>query len=110
MDIDDIMKGPEQRPSDDPNFWRLSSIVLQMDARMRDALNDDERNAVWLDVLKDVGIAIDTISYMALQRAMRVIGVTDRESLARNSDLVSQIAAAWCDAFVAGANYERGLL
>lgn len=110
MDIDDIMKGPEHRPSNDPNFWRLSSIVLQMDARMKDASNDDERNAVWLDTLKDAGIALNTVSYMAIQRAMRVIGVADRESLERNSGLVSQVAAAWCDAFVAGVNYERGLL
>ena len=110
MDINDIFKGPNNRPGDDPNFWKLSSIILHLDGKMEGVETHEERDAIWKEALEEVGIGDTTLSYMAVQRALRALGVVDAAGLQRNSALIPRLAAMWCEGFVVGANYHEGTL
>ena len=110
MDINDIFKGPNDRPSDDPNFWKLSSIILHLDGKMEGVETNEERDAIWKETLEEVGVGDATLSYMAVQRALRALGVVDVAGLQRNSALIPRLAAMWCEGFVMGARYRDGAL
>lgn len=79
-----------QRP-ESPDFWKLSRILID-----QDQVRDNET----MTIEDQVSIVIDmkTLTYVAEQRAMRISGP---HSTAR-----FQCAAAWMDAFMAGAAYQ----
>jgi hypothetical protein len=95
----DVSARPEH-----PDFWRLSEIVLALDAKMDAATTEAQRYQVWLDVVGE-SVDFDSVSYMAIQRAMRVLGITTREQLRLRADEAQRIAAVYCEGFVVGSTF-----
>lgn len=82
-----------------PDFWRLANLVLQADGR---AEEDPARAEKMVADIVDP----DTLSYMALQRAMRLVGAETREQVDANKHEVMRLAAIYFDAFILGARFE----
>lgn len=104
--LHDKSKHPH-RP-DHPDFWRLSEILLQLDAygsepRVRTAQYVSKRQKDPVTSLFEHTIDPDTLVYVATQRAMLARG--------RIGDLPMEqsVRAAWIDGFMIGVRYqERG--
>lgn len=80
------------RPEHD-DFWLLSQIIIDNDNAM------ETGTVLMEDKLAQV-VDPDSVTYMARQRALRVVGpyATTREQ--------AKIAAIWLDAFMAGAAFQ----
>lgn len=87
---------------DHPDFWKLSDIVLMHDGRMEDASTPREAADA---VEKIVAQFIDpsSLTYMALQRALRNFGFETKQDLIDNQDLIARSMALYLDAFAVGA-------
>lgn len=107
-----MFDGPPGRP-DHPDFFKLSSIVLGLDASIDpQTMTEDEMEAAFVARMEALNIDRASVAYMATQRAFRVLGITDPRQMLINPDLMqraAQVGGAWLDAFAAGAMYERGL-
>lgn len=89
---DDLSEGaPRQRP-DHPDFWKLASIMLQMDAMAGESSGD-------LDTLISGMIDERSLAYMAFQRGLR--GVLNE------MDHAYGLAAIWVEGFVVGTQWQR---
>jgi hypothetical protein len=97
---DDVFGRRPQRP-EHPDFWRLSEIVLANDGRM-DAAPRREKERVWKETTGSV-IDVPSITYMATQRAIKLLGPPTPANLAQHS----AVAALYIDAFVTGAMFEQ---
>lgn len=106
MDISDIFPGGSARPNN-PDFWRLSSIVLKYDGRMDEARTDEAREQVWTDSLAEAGINGDSLFYMGLQRAMRAMRITTRDELRQRQDTISMMATLYAEGALVGISFER---
>jgi hypothetical protein len=99
------MFGHNAMRPDHPDFWRLSEILLGLDAGMEEATSKD---AYWE---KSVEIHVDRPSmvYMAMQRALRALNVRSKADLATVQQQVATLATMWCEGFIVGAEFkERG--
>jgi len=84
--------GPFPGRPDHPDFWKLSEVVLSLDAPA-----DEVGASALLDACTKVPIDLDTVMYMATQRASRVYGAS----------LAGLVAGLWIDGFMAGERYSR---
>lgn len=73
-----------------PDFWKLSTIILEMDGKFA------EDSATDFEEYVDNEVDVASIMYMAIQRAQRLQG--------RN---VGSIAAIYMEAFMVGRRFER---
>lgn len=78
---------------DHPDFWRLSEIILQIDAQA-------DIPGTNIDIVKQ-SIDSPSATYMALQRALRIKQATGTEL-----SLV-YLSAAWLEGLVAGIRFEQ---
>ncbi len=93
-----------QRP-DHPDFWKISEIILQLDGAIDAAVSDDEKERIWKERTSAV-VDIPSVTYMAIQRALRVLG---RPSNAADVGRHSSVAALAIDSFIAGVLFaQRG--
>jgi hypothetical protein len=83
---------PRPRP-DHPDFWKLSNVVIQIDAMA-------EQHQGFAEIVGAV-IDIDSVTYMAEQRAIRAMGPNASPAT------MSLIGATWIDGFMAGINYQK---
>lgn len=100
--MDEVFGRRKHRP-DHPDFWRLSEVVLGMDAGFDESAPEEEKERMWAERVNAVGDRA-SILYMASQRVMRVLGPPPTETHARHQ---ATYVAMWVDAFVAGAMFER---
>lgn len=103
MNISDVFGNFPQRP-DHKDFWRLSSIILKLDGRMKEATTEDEKQAVWDDNV-DRWVDSDSLNYMAMQRAMRPLGITTAGDLQKNAELVILMNVLYQEGFQIGAEF-----
>lgn len=108
MDLNDVFGQMSERP-DHPDFWRLVEVVLANDAATdpSDAtLTNQQREA---NFEERMGSIIDTksVSYMALQRAMRPLGITTRADMIDKLGLLRMLSSVWLDGFAAGGMFEQ---
>lgn len=107
MDLRDIFGDNPNRP-DNPDFWKLSEVLLKLDSGLDPSDPDDEaKQRQWEARMKEVGIDTEAVSYAAVQRAQRVLGVRTRQDLAAKAPQVMMLASVWLDAFAAGVFFER---
>lgn len=101
MDLRDTLGNFPERPNH-PDFWRLSSVVLKLDGRMDAAKSEDEQEAVWAD---NVARFIDepSLTYLAMQRSMRVLGVKSQSELRRRADDIIKLTVVYMEGFQIGA-------
>lgn len=100
--MDEVFGRRKHRP-DHPDFWRLSEIVLGMDAGFDEPASEEDKERMWAERVDAVGDRA-SILYMATQRVMRVLGPPRTETHARHQ---AAYVAMWVDAFVAGATFAR---
>lgn len=98
--------GASQNRPNHPDFWRISETVLHLDSGFDEPRVDQE--TLHARRMAEVGFDSNSVSYMALQRAMRTAGIEDHGQLLRNFYEVNRLAGAWVDAFCAGVLAERG--
>lgn len=108
MSADDTIPGPKSRPND-PNFWKLSSILLQLDGRIQEAADEAEKNAAWDEAVESAGIAPDTLAYVSMQRAFRLVGAYDAESILRQNDTITKLTVAYMEGFIIGSKYQQDI-
>jgi hypothetical protein len=85
-----------ERPTH-PDFWRISEVVLQNDG------GADEGRKTMEEMVSET-VDLKSLSYFAMQRAG-----TFCQRLGLPESMVTALASAWLDAFMAGAKYqERG--
>src|SRR4051812_38164089 len=91
MSDDDLLRDPNHpdRPQH-PDFWRLSEIILELDGKF------SEEGMENFDDFVNGEVDLDSIMYMAMQRALRLRG--------RN---LGSISAIYVEAFLVGRRFER---
>lgn len=96
FNINDIFGHHPGRP-DHPDFWRLSETVLKLDGRLA------EDPTAFESTVGEV-VDLETCTYMAKQRAMRVmmhLGIDFDTTTGRQ--LLAALASAWIDGFMVGS-------
>lgn len=94
--MDDAFGKIGPRP-DNPTFWKLSEILLRCDGDLEAAAPDAKAEA-WERIMHEVVDELDSASYVALQRALRM---TD------NVMEMARLATLWLDGFNVGAHYVK---
>lgn len=85
------------RPDHD-DFWTLSAIIIDSDEI---ATKESLRAAI--GELVD----LDSLAYMAEQRALRSLRIQDEEEFCRNKEAIAILASIWMDAFITGVRFEK---
>lgn len=107
MDLRDIFGEGANRPSH-PDFWKLSEVMLKLDSGLDPSNPDEEaKEAAFQARMKEIGVDVDVLVYVATQRAMRVLGVKDQMDFAIKSSQIAMLTSIWLDSFAAGVFYER---
>lgn len=103
MNLNDIFGNFPNRP-DHSDFWRISSILLKLDARMEEAKSTGDQDKVWEDNVAR-WIDSDSLNYSAMQRAFRPLGVQTRGDLIKVQDKVIMLNVMWQEGFQIGAEF-----
>lgn len=103
--------GPSPARPEHPDFWKLSSVVLDLDGAMAER-GKESIDDVIARKAAEVGDSY-AICYMAVQRAMRVHNVTTMGELLQKGDAVVQTSVVYMEALIVGARFaaekqERG--
>lgn len=108
MDLNDVFGVMPNRP-DHPDMWKLSEILLGMDAGMEPSVPAEEKEALWQKRVTEVGINPEVVSYAATQRAFGSAGVRTRNDLLDPAKAIQvmRLASAWLDGFIAGARFKE---
>lgn len=103
-DPDEFFNDPSlpQRP-DHPDYWRMAEILQQMDANVTEAIGGDP--TAYDDEVKKT-VDYETISYVAIQRGMRILGIKTRGELMTHAPEVMRFAAIYIEAFIVGARFQ----
>ena len=105
MGIEEL-SNPLGRP-EDPKYWELSNVVLKMDATVEDAEGYEEEERQLIEYYdKTLGIKINTVAYVAMQRVSRRFGVRTIADFQRHEEEINREMAAWLDGFTTGATWK----
>lgn len=96
-----------KRPNHD-DFWRMSDVILQLDGRMEEAKNDQDRERIFMEVVAE-HCDSDSLFYMASQRAFRVLGADTAAKVAANLEALAMLTTVYCESFIAGMEYQKRL-
>lgn len=86
---------------DHKDFWKLSRLLIAHD---NDSLGVEDYASIQLS--KEIDSY--SVTYVAVQRALRAMGITDASILREQGDQVALYAAMWLDGFLIGRDYEKG--
>lgn len=94
--MDDPLNDPRfpLRP-DHPDFWKLCQVALKYDGRMMEATSEEAKQRVFEEAVEGV-VDIGSISYFALQRAIRITN---------DPRMVAALTAIYIEGFIVGHNY-----
>lgn len=92
-----------QRP-EVPDFWRISSILLKLDAGMQEAEMEEGRDTFYEN---NVTRWVDSkaLHYSAMQRAIRPLGIKTQGDLAAHVREVTLLSTLWAEGFMVGAEF-----
>lgn len=99
--MDDAFGARPDRPSH-PDFWRLSSVVLDIDGQLQEATTQTARNAALARIVAQY-VDQDSLAYVALQRALRALMSTT----ATDASDIAKLAAVYLDGFITGCAYQK---
>lgn len=109
MDLNDVFGqgAPGGRPNH-PDFWKLSEILLKLDSDLDPSNPDEEaKERQWLARIEEVGIDRPVLTYSAVQRAYRVLGIQTAAQVMAQHMEIARLASVWMEGFAAGTFYER---
>lgn len=92
-----------ERP-DHPDFWTLSRIVTSLDEAMDYRDPDKDPDEIIGEKATEVGDPA-SLTYVAVQRAMRVHGIVTAGDLKRVAEDVSRTATAYLEGMIVGARF-----
>jgi hypothetical protein len=98
--------GPDPRFPDRPmhdDFSLLSAVIIAMDAEAEAAPPDGEIIPKMLAPYIDP----DSLTYMAMQRSVRALGLTSGAQIAAMTDELITVTGLYLDAFTAGCKYQQ---
>ena len=104
--MEDVFGHMAARP-DHPDFWKLSEIILRHDAATDQSLPTDVKDRQFEALMDETNCDRESVTYVALQRAIRVVGVTTREGILSNFDIIMKMMSLYLDAFLTGCAYTR---
>lgn len=89
--------GSQDRPNH-ADFWKLAEIVLHVDGQVKEGGRE---------VTAILGEAIDpdSLEYVAMQRAMKVLGVRTRGQMAEKFGPIAGLASMYLEGFIVGFRY-----
>lgn len=90
-----------------PDFWRLSETVLKYDGRVQEAVQRGEDGPTVVSACIEEIVDGESLAYMALQRAFRILGIQTSADVASNAEKVAMLATMYTEAFVMGASYQQ---
>lgn len=96
----DATNPPASRPEGE-EFWRLSEILLRLDAAA------ETGGAAAFEAAIVAIVPIDVLTYVAQQRALRADLILRQRGLRIDKAVFDAIAAAWIDGAIMMATYER---
>lgn len=90
-----------------PDLWRLSAIVRKLDDRF--PLDPNKLEESWEVVFEELGIDLNSVTWLAMQRAFRGLGIETVGDLNKPGKRmqVTLVAAAWLEAFAVATIAER---
>lgn len=106
MDINELFPGPDSRP-DHPDFWKLAEIILALDASIDKEATDEEREKAWHKGVSGSFTDMESLAYMATQRAMRVLGISTSGQLRALRGPLTSLSAMWMEGYVVGSKFEQ---
>ena len=86
---------------DHEDFWLMSRLVIDNDYRC------DELGETALKEIVEEQIDTSSLTYMAQQRAYRLLDILTTGDLLGREDEVIAMSATWVDAFIVGAQYAK---
>jgi len=101
--MDNVFGERPNRP-DTPDFWKLSAVILRLDGAMEAATTKEEKDKLYVSLV-GAHIDVDSLAYMAMQRAMSGLGLTTSTEVRENMAMVAKLASIYMDAFIAGCEY-----
>lgn len=109
MSDDDFPFGKMPGRPEQPEFWKLCEVVLQMDGRVEPG----DQGEGFLKTVEEI-IPLEVLAYMSRQRALRMMIPEDAPDLIQqilaatvDKDLLASLAAMYVDGFVAGYKYHE---
>ena len=104
--LEDFFGSNVSRPSH-PDFWRLSDIILSLDAAMTEGIQQGkEVDDVIAEKAAEIGDSYSVV-YIATQRAMRIHNVATVGDLRKNMDNVLKSSIIYLEGMIIGARLER---
>lgn len=103
--MSDVFGERPARP-DTAEFWRLSEIVLRLDGAMEAAATGAEKDQVW-EARVTEHVELEALTYMAMQRAIRALGLRTRVDVALRSLDVAKLSGMYIDGFIAGCEFTK---
>lgn len=100
VDVEDVF-GNIIRP-ESPDFWSLSEIILQMDGKFE----ENPSQKTFTDLVNS-RCDLDSITYMAFQRAFRILNISTSKEALDKFEQVSKLTALYIEAFVVGSTFEE---
>jgi hypothetical protein len=90
-----------------PDFWRLSETILKYDGRVQEAVQRGEKGEDVVSACIEEVVDGESLAYMALQRAFRMLGITTAAGVQEHAEMLSRLASMYTEAFVMGSAYEQ---
>lgn len=101
--FDEVFGEMPARP-DTPDFRRLVDVVLKYTGRFED-LRGEERDLVYEQLMGEQ-VDVPSVSYMALQRALRPLGIRTQADLVEHWDTVKVYTTLWLEGFMVGCQFK----
>lgn len=108
MNLNDFFGSMPHRP-DHPDMWKVADVLLKLDGALEAAGDDNQaKDLAFQGILEEVGIDSEVLSYAAMQRAFRVLGIRTRADLTKKIPEAIMLASVWTEAFAVGALVAQG--
>ena len=91
---------------DHKDMWLLAAIVQDYDMVMDDALSDEEKDRRHANLVASM-IDADSLAYLAMQRAMRMVGAETQGDVRDNREEITKLASCYFEAVLVGIAVER---
>lgn len=96
---------PSNTRPDTPDFWRLAEIIQGFDIAMDNAA-PAERDEVFEGLLT-AHVDLPSLTYMAFQRVIRLLGIRTSTELAERQVEVGRQVALYLEAFAVGSQFQQ---
>ena len=84
------------------DFWKLSAIILKLDAELQES-----KDVKVFDRTVNAIVDIDSLSYTALLRSIRALGVSTRAEVQEAAEILAMLAAVYMDAFMTAVRFQE---